>query len=164
MRAMVDFTDPLGMERPARPIPGWVLAMTASLAGIALVLALVSSRTGVGRVPVTTGPDPAVAELSISFVERSGGEIDVVRQPDGAILARMEAGEGGFMRGILRPLYRERVRHGRDVAAPYRLLRYESGALMLTDASTDLVVDIAAFGATSADRFRSLFTVNAVDP
>ena len=155
---MIEISDPLGLEEPTRPIPRSVLAMTGGLAVVAVLLTVFSVWTGVGRV-ASAPADEAVEVLSISFLESTDdGAIRVVSAPDGAVLLTLAEGEGGFMRGILRPLHRERVRHGQPLDAAYRLSRHESGALTLADASTDLVVDIGAFGATSVAHFRRLFT------
>ncbi|MDX1646406.1 MAG: photosynthetic complex assembly protein PuhC [Longimicrobiales bacterium] len=127
---MIEINDPLGLEEPRRPIPGWVLAMTAGMAAMALLLTLFSVRTGIGRVSPEHPEDAPLAVLSISFFERRPtGRVDLVAEPGGAIIASLDAGEGGFMRGILRPLRRERIRYGRPLDAPHRPVRHRSGAL-----------------------------------
>jgi len=160
---MFEIRDPLGLERPNRPIPKKILAMMAGLAIAAFFLTLASARTGMGRVPVAQPSDIPVDVIEVSFAETADGVIQVVRHPDGEVLLELADGEGGFMRGVLRPLRRERMRHGESAALPYTLTRHRSGALTLTDESTDLVVDIAAFGATSVAYFARLFTDDRAD-
>lgn len=138
--------------------------MMAGLAVAALLLTLASARTGVGRVPVGTPSDTPVDAVEVSFVEQTDGVIQVMDAADGERLLELAEGEGGFMRGILRPLRRERMRHGQSMDPPYILTRYRSGAVTLADPSTDLVVDIAAFGATSMAYFSRLFTDDVGGP
>jgi putative photosynthetic complex assembly protein len=154
---MIDISDPLGLERPSKPIPRSILAAGSGLLLVALVLTFLSARTGVGRVEVATvASDAPVAQLSISFVTTQSGEIRI-EGDDGTVLTSLAPGEGGFLRGIVRPLRRERERYHAPLDEPFVLTRHASGALVLSDPTTDLHVDIAAFGATSMEHFLQLF-------
>ena len=75
---------------------------------------------------------------------------------DGTVLRELAAGEGGFLRGVLRPLERERTRMGTATDLPYRLLRSRDGTLALLDPTTGVLVDLAAFGRTSLGAFSGL--------
>lgn len=161
---MIDFSDPFGFERPSRPIPVWVLLAGSGLLLIAIVVTTFSSRTGLGRVPVDDiAAEQVVAqELAISFVTTAEDEIRILGGPGNHVLTMLAPGEGGFLRGIVRPLTRERVRFDVPLEEPYLLQRIGPGSLVLRDPATDLLVDIAAFGPTSIEQFQQLFAAAEV--
>lgn len=97
-----------------------------------------------------------MAVLDIRFEEDEDSTIRVVSPEEGTVFRSLPPGEGGFMRGVLRPLRRERMRLQVADDAPYRLVRWSDGRLTLSDPGADLVLEIAAFGATSVAAFASL--------
>lgn len=116
---------------------------------------------------IATPPNPAMAYPDLS---RSGGELSreihfvrgakdslyVVDVATGATLQSYAAMEGGFVRGVLRPLDHERKRHDVDLDAPYRVVRESGGRLTLRDEASNVEIDVAAFGPTSYELFSSL--------
>jgi putative photosynthetic complex assembly protein len=80
---------------------------------------------------------------------------------DRRVLTVLPPGEGGFARGIVRPLMRERARA--DVQGnPAIALRIHGGdAWFLDDPSTGLRVDLAAFGSGSLRDFSALVRSSA---
>jgi putative photosynthetic complex assembly protein len=99
-----------------------------------------------------------VRTLDLRFVREGEDRIQVEEARTGRVLRTVTALDGGFLWGILRPLERERERHGAALDAPYRLTQAESGRLTLEDPESDLEVELAAFGATSDGLFRSLLS------
>lgn len=139
------------------------------LVGIAAVLAAAVILAYAGRQDALTPQDAStlatpIRALDIRFEEDAEGTIQVVAGETGAVLRTLPPGEGGFMRGVLRPLRRERMRMEVASDAPYRLVRWSDGRLTLADAGADLVMDIAAFGATSVAAFASLLDDHGSDP
>lgn len=129
--------------------------------GIAAVLAAAVILAYAGRQDALTVQDTSaealpVRGLDIQFQEDDGSTIRVLSEVDGTVLRTLPPGEGGFMRGVLRPLRRERMRMEVPYDEPYRLQRWSDGRLTLSDPGADLVLDIAAFGATSVEAFASL--------
>jgi len=135
--------------------------------GVALPLALFLGlilRPGLD----TTPPGVAVAadavrstgarEIEIRFVRESDARIRIEDVRNGRTLRTATAADGGFLWGILRPLDRERTRFDAGLAEPYRVTRTRDGRLLLQDPSTDLEVDLAAFGPTSVALFDALLT------
>jgi putative photosynthetic complex assembly protein len=100
----------------------------------------------------------AVRILELRFVRDGEDRIQIENARTGRVLRTVTALDGGFLWGVLRPLERERVRHGAALDAPYRLTQAESGRLTLEDPESDLEVELAAFGATSDGLFRSLLS------
>ncbi len=131
-------------------------------AGIALVLALVTAVTYGGRQSTLTPPErPArdgvpSEELAVIFHEGEDGTVEVRSADDGALLRSLPPGEGGFMRGVLRPLRRERMRAGVPEGEPYLLHRWPDGRLTLTDRGAGLHLELAAYGETSVAAFAAL--------
>ena len=145
-------------DMPRNVLPPVALKAMGFLLAVVLVLAVVARLTGIGSVTaadLTTG-DP-VAERLIAFQpEDEGGVVRLTDGASGAILRELPPGEGGFLRGAVRPLNRERMRAGIAPEAPYRLTAWADGALTLTDPGTGVVVDLNAFGPTNAQAFAGL--------
>lgn len=89
------------------------------------------------------GPDGSV-------VIRDAGNLDV--------LARFPVAEGGFVRGTLRALARERRQEEQGRELPFRVAAWPDGQLTLDDVATGRRVDLTAFGATNAGIFARLLT------
>ncbi|TVP73656.1 MAG: photosynthetic complex assembly protein PuhC [Gemmatimonadales bacterium] len=146
-------------DGPREILPPAALKAVGVLLATVVVLALVARITGMGAV-LNPGEDArdAVAERWLVF-EMEGGLEDrmVVRNAEtGDVLSELLPGEGGFLRGAIRPLNRERTRVDQDPAEAYRLVLWSDGALVLVDPLTDLVVDLHAFGPTNAGAFAAL--------
>jgi len=116
---------------------------------------------------LATPPDPSSAypdlslidgeeRLDILFLRPPGDTLHVVAAATGDTLRTFAPMEGGFMRGALRPLDRERRRHEVSLDAPYQVVREQSGRLTLRDEGSNVEIDVAAFGPTSYELFSSL--------
>lgn len=116
---------------------------------------------------IATPPNPAMAypDLSgnggeqtrdIHFVRGANDSLYVVDVATGATLQSYAAMEGGFVRGVLRPLDHERKRHDVSLDAPYQVVRESGGRLTLRDEKANVEIDVAAFGPTSYELFSSL--------
>lgn len=138
-------------------VPRWALAAMAGMVTVSLILAGTARLTGMGTVahPEVTAETPAA--LEIVFQPGDDGTLTVLSHPDGRTLETLADGEGGFLRGVLRPLERERARlDAGSSTAPYRLIRSADGSLALQDPSTGVLVDLAAFGKSSLSAFQGL--------
>lgn len=147
-------------------------ATAGAIAPVALLVAVVAigafwiaqPRNGDASTGVSADDDaPAqaqtqvVREREIVFVRADEGEVHVLDAGDGTLIRALAAGEGGFLRGALRPLEWERRRFDTDPTAPYRLVLEAGGRLTLSDPHSDLVLDIDAFGPSSRAEFMTLF-------
>ena len=65
-------------------------------------------------------------------------------------------GEGGFLRGALRVMARERRMRGLGGEAPFELVGRADGRLTLLDPATGQRIDLEAFGPTNAGAFAAL--------
>jgi putative photosynthetic complex assembly protein len=144
-------------------VPRWALASMGGLVGVALALAAIASLTGFGAVENPTSITGGEVLLTFAFQPQEDGSLTVVRHPEGDPIQTVAPGEGGFLRGVVRPLERERVRlDAAPATAPYQLTRSPEGTLVLRDPSTGVLVDLAAFGSSSIGAFRAL--VDAAAP
>jgi putative photosynthetic complex assembly protein len=142
-------------------IPTAAIKATGVLLVVVLVLAGLARYTGVGALDATS-ERTLVAERTLVFVTAGGmglgtdGPLDLVDGETGEPLLHLAAGEGGFVRGAVRPLARERQRAGIDMAEPWHLVLWSDGALTLGDERLDMTVDLHAFGPTNAGDFAAL--------
>ncbi len=145
-------------ELPRNVLPPAALKAVAGLLAVVLVLAVVARLTGVGTVTAAErAAEEAVAGRLIAFQPEDGaGVVRLTDGTSGAVLRELPPGEGGFLRGAVRPLNRERMRAGVAAEAPYLLTLWQDGALTLTDPTTGTVVDLNAFGPTNAGAFADL--------
>jgi putative photosynthetic complex assembly protein len=151
------------MSARASSLVGGTTPVASRLVGAGvLVLALAAVLAYAGRQATLTPPPEEVptvagAVLDVRFQEDPDGTIRVLMAGDGSVLRTLAPGEGGFMRGVLRPLRRERMRRNVPEASPYRLARWADGRLTLSDPGADLVLELAAYGETSVAAFAALF-------
>lgn len=154
-----------GLEKDL--IPPVAIKAVGLLLLLVVALATVARITGVGTVQTPVGEGEGartlVAERLISFeFERVDGPLVLVDALTGETLATFDAAGGGFIRGAIRPLNRERVRGGGAPDAPYRLVRWSDGAFLLEDPLAGTVVDLRAFGPTNAGAFGVFLPVSPI--
>jgi putative photosynthetic complex assembly protein len=121
------------------------------LIGFAIIATLFGQKTGIGTVRLEQGEPRAIRDIVLT--ENSEGLIEVKDARSGDLLASYAGTEGGFVRGALRGLARERMVKSVSATTPYRLILWTSGALTLGDTGTGLNVDLMAFGPTNAGAF-----------
>jgi hypothetical protein len=97
-----------------------------------------------------------------------GGPAQVVEPPRSAPLhsrdllfadmpATLAPGTGGFVRGAMRGLARDRRRNGGGGdEAPFRLAAWSDGRFTLEDTVTGHAIDLQAFGRTQAETFANM--------
>jgi len=99
---------------------------------------------------------PALAAVDLRFADRADGGITIVDAHTGRELGAVPPRENGFVRGVLRGMFRTRKLEslGRDGA--FHLAREADGRLSLTDPATARRVDLDSFGPTNAALFAQL--------
>jgi putative photosynthetic complex assembly protein len=146
----------------ARPFPRGALVAAAALVGLALVLALTARLTGVGRMEMPEAA--AVSSLELTFRDRADGGVAVVEVPTGRLVQTVEPGTGGFIRGVLRALVRERMLDAVGPDLPFRLTHWSDGRLTLEDAATGRRIELESFGPTNMQAFASLLAAGKGAP
>jgi putative photosynthetic complex assembly protein len=149
-----------GEPEPRIKLPRPVLAAAAGLALSVIILAGVARRTGIGADPPPTST--RVASRSLTFVDREDGGVGILDPATGAVVDEVPPGGGGFVRGVLRALVRERRLSGGVAAdSPFVLTRWRDGRLTLDDATTGRRLELTSFGTTNAAVFRALLEAPA---
>jgi len=137
-----------------RPFPLGALLGAAALIGFSLI-AVTSVRVfGLGR--SESPPLPAVESVDLRFEDRAGGAVAIYEGTGDRVVDVLSPGSGGFVRGVLRALARERRSHGGGKAMPFRLSKRQDGRLTLEDPTTGRLIDLKAFGPTNAEAFARL--------
>lgn len=149
--------------------PRGALIAAAALVGFSLVSASVASLTGysVGQSPVAQ----EVVSRDLQFRDNPAGGVWVLETaPDGAAtdaelkpLTLVEPGDGGFIRGVMRSLTRERRMNHVGAEPGFRLTRWDDGRLTLTDLGTGRAIELNAFGSTNTATFARLLTLQGGD-
>jgi putative photosynthetic complex assembly protein len=135
--------DETSVPRPA--IFGAVALMVFTL-----VLAGVARRAKLAEAP----QDVAVVELrDVRFEDRDGGSLAVIDASSGGVIEEIAPGTGGFVRGVLRGMFRTRKLEAMDRAGVFRLSRAASGRLSLDDLASGRHVDLDSFGPTNSAAF-----------
>lgn len=144
------------MGQPFREerFPQGALLAAGGLVALALLAAAAGRWLGAGMVETPSAP-PAVSR-ELRFEDRDDGGVLVLDAADGRVVAAIESGEGGFIRGVLRGLARERRSQGIGPEPPFSLQLTAGGELFLADPATSQLVNLNAFGPTNAGAFLRL--------
>ena len=135
-------------------VPTILLRLMCAL--VLSVLALVTVATLSGRPLESTPPQTEVLkERAIILSGDTSGAARVLDQ-NGAVLATFDAEKGGFVAGIERVIYRERMKHGAPQFGPVLLQLREGNRLSLTDPTTGWSAELMGFGATNTRSFARL--------
>jgi len=100
--------------------------------------------------------EPVTAVVEARFEDREDGAVVVREAVTGRVLSVAEPGTGGFLRGTLRALVRERRQHGLGAEQPFRIMAHPDGRLTLEDPATGRRMDLSAFGPSNAAVFARL--------
>lgn len=95
-----------------------------------------------------------VLSRDLVFEDRADGAV-VVSEAGQEVLV-LEAGSGGFVRGTLRALARQRQLGSIGSEEPFRLVHWADGRLSLIDPTTNGRVEINAFGPDNLDAFAQI--------
>ncbi|WP_439574798.1 photosynthetic complex assembly protein PuhC [Phreatobacter sp.] len=140
--------------RSAIPFRTWPIVAAGMLVAIAVGAALVGRLAGIGTVAVPVSPPVQAVELV--FSDHRDGSIRVADAADSRLVLTVPSGEGGFMRGVMRGLARDRKMRGLGPDLPFRLERRENGMLILLDPATGREIALGSFGPTNLEAFSQL--------
>lgn len=144
----------MGGEPVEQTFPRGVLIAAGLLLAFAIVAAGFGRTTRIGTVALDEST--AFESVRVRFEDRADGAVVVLDGATGAERARIAAGEGGFLRGVLRGLARERAQSGIGSTPPFELTRWQDGRLSLEDLATGRRIEIDAFGPDNVASFRRL--------
>ncbi len=137
---------------PRAPLLAAAALVVATLIGVATVRA-----TGVD---ISTRSQAAVvAQRVLQFEDQADGSVRVLEPRHGEaarVLQVVDAGAGGFLRGAMRALVRQRRAAGVGAEAPFVLTARADGRLTLVDPATNERLDLESFGPANAAVFAQL--------
>ena len=135
-------------------IPTVLLRLVFAL--VLAVLALVTVAKLSGR-PLEATPPVAeiIKERAIIISGDSSGSARVLDQ-HGGLLADFSADKGGFVAGVERVIYRERMKRGAQQGGPVLLQLRQGNRLSIYDPATDWSAELMAFGADNTRSFARL--------
>ncbi|MEM6954033.1 MAG: photosynthetic complex assembly protein PuhC [Myxococcota bacterium] len=141
-------------------VPRWVIAAAA------LMMIATIGLAALGRARATSSSDAApsgepYAELhvedrengEVAFFNAAGDEVWVVPQES-----------GGFVRGVLRGVFRTRRLESVGPEQPLRLFERTDGELVLRDPATGHTVELRSFGQTNYESFAAILAATEARP
>lgn len=132
----------------------WVFALLVFFMAFSVVAIWFGQKTGIGVVKVEASSPVAVRDIIMTHGDNS--TVVVLDARDRSVIATFGAGERGFVPGSLRAFDRMRLTAEASKEAPYRVIRWEHGAVSLTDSVTGQRHYLDAFGADNAAAFAAL--------
>lgn len=99
-----------------------------------------------------------VETRTLTFNDRSDGAVVIADATSGATVATIlsDTKSGGFIRGVLRGLARERRSHGIGSVPPFTLTLFSDGSLNFVDTATGRSIELGAFGPDNRAVFAGL--------
>lgn len=144
-------------------VPPPALAMAFALVGVSLLMTAAVQLGWADReaVPAVVRAQADVAKLetrNLTFADMADGSVQVTDADSSEVVASFagEADGGGFIRGVLRGLARDRRMRGIDSAPPFALTMWEDGSLSLVDAATGRSIELGSFGPDNRAAFARL--------
>jgi putative photosynthetic complex assembly protein len=131
----------------------------ALLGAAALILLTVALSAQARREHVSApaaAPAPPLESIQVSFDDRRDGTLGVVDATTGRELAEVPPGTNGFIRGVLRGMFRRRKLESLGHDAKFILSREADGRLTLDDPQTNRRIDLDSFGPTNSTAFANL--------
>jgi putative photosynthetic complex assembly protein len=138
-----------------------------ALIGIAVLLAATMAFTGavsLGLLPHSANPAASRAaqqvgiaqERLLHFADQPDGTVLISDASSGKAVKTIGFGQGGFVRATMRRLAKARSASGIGAEPPFRLIRWDNGALSLNDPETGKEAEIYGYGADHVRAFAEL--------
>jgi putative photosynthetic complex assembly protein len=131
------------------PFPRFALFAAGALVAASLIgtAAVRLVKNAALDAPAATSTEAVpVASLDLRFADQADGSIRITRAPDGGLAGTVHPDEGGFIRGVMRGLARDRISRHIGEAPPFRLALSGDGQLTLFDTATGRLIDLESFG------------------
>ncbi|MEO1107832.1 MAG: photosynthetic complex assembly protein PuhC [Pseudomonadota bacterium] len=124
---------------------------------VCTVMAIVTYAR-IADVPLSATPPAAEITHERAMILISDGVSGAVSvlSPEGAVIARLDATQGGFVAGVARVIDRNRAQADLQAHTPVIVTRRANGRLDITDPTTGWSADLMGFGADNASRFARL--------
>lgn len=136
-------------------IPRSVLIGAAMVMILSMVLAASARRARLTKAMPMPTP---IESMAIRFEDRPDGAIAVLDAATGHAVSVLPPRSNGFVRGVLRGMFRTRKLESKDRQASFLLARHAEGRLTLEDPQTGRRVELDSFGSTNAAAFAQLLS------
>ncbi len=159
---MVEHNHSHEIRVPRSALIGIAAILVATLAGVFWFR--VSGSEPVSQVPV---PGEVIKSRQLRFEDGPDGTVSVYEvssSKSDELIRVIGAGEGGFIRGLMRGLARSRRASNLGPELPFILSQQADGALFLEDSATGQRIFLQAFGPDSARSFESLLDRKEAQP
>lgn len=136
-------------------IPRFVLIGAAAIMLLAIGLSAGARQVHLMR------PAPlsmAIESIDVRFEDRKDGSIAVLDATTEREISIVPPRTNGFIRGVLRGMFRTRKLESIGRQARFRLAQERDGGLSLTDPQTGRRIDLDSFGPTNHEAFARIFT------
>jgi putative photosynthetic complex assembly protein len=131
------------------PFPRFALLAAGALVALSLIgtTAVRLARLSAPEAPTIAAASVApVASMDLRFSDQSDGSIRITRAADNGLAGTVHPGDGGFIRGVMRGLARDRISRHIGAEPPFRLALSGDGQLTLFDTATGRLIDLESFG------------------
>lgn len=140
--------------------PRWFLLSVGSLMVFTILGAGLARQSGIGTFKVAEGAINGSVDLW--FDVKADGSVMVKAIADQRVLDILPADGSGFVRGVMRGLFRQRMLHELDNLLPFRLVQRQDGRLYIQDlaiAPEDKTsrVELDGFGPSNTQAFAKLY-------
>lgn len=152
----------MSQHHHTQTIPRSVLLGAAAM--ILLSLGLAASARRAHRAEVPPQAAPALEVLQVRFEDRPDGAIAMLDATSGRELSLVPPRSNGFIRGVLRGMFRARRLEAMGREGSFRLAREADGRLSLQDPQTGRRVDLDSFGPTNSAAFAQLLVAGRPGP
>lgn len=134
---------------PKAPLIAAILVVGLTVAGVgATRMGLISP----GAAEASSATAVTAADMRFADMDDGGVLVTVVDQGERII----PPATGGFVRGVLRGLVRDRRAQGLGPEQPFRVTEWSDGKVTIEDLATGRVVKLDAFGPTNRQAFVDL--------
>jgi len=152
----------MGDHHHEQTVPRGALIGAAVLLSATLALAAGARRAHLAEHPAAA--PAAIESLEVRFEDRPDGTLAVLDAATGREVSTVPPGTNGFIRGVLRGMFRGRKLDSMDRNAEFRLARAADGRLTLDDPETGRHVDLDSFGPTNSAAFGNLLAAGRQHP
>jgi putative photosynthetic complex assembly protein len=144
----------MGQHLHRQTVPRSVLVAAAIMMLVSIGLAAGARRMQLSGPPKNAAPP--VESIEVRFADRADGSIAVLEARSGREVSLVPPRSNGFVRGVLRGMFRTRKLESIDRSERFELARHADGRLTLTDPQTGRRIDLNSFGPTNAAVFQNL--------
>ncbi|MBI1250404.1 MAG: hypothetical protein GC189_02915 [Alphaproteobacteria bacterium] len=138
-----------------QPFPRGALIAAAVLVGVSIVGAGVARQINL-RAPAAEQTIAPLAARDLTFADGADGSVVIAEDSGARVVHVVAPGEGGFVRGVMRGLARDRRMRGIGDEPGFRLAEWPNGRLALQDLATGKIVELNAFGADNRRAFAEI--------